>query len=92
MQLSSQFLVRLLEMINLRLGLRDGPKQLAVCSLTRHEFRDHLLNVGYLCRSLYVLEGLVDLCRVAHLFLHTLAHVSIPELLAVEILAHLKFR
>lgn len=51
---------------------------------------DHLLNISDLGGSLNVLEGLINLSRVAHFLFHALTHVGVPQFLGVEIFTHFK--
>lgn len=92
MELSAELLIRLLEVIDFRFGLRHRLQQSRVGLLTGEEFTHHFLHVGYLSCGFDVFEGFIDLGGVAHLLLHTLAHVGVPELLGVEVLTHFEFR
>jgi len=91
-ELSAELLIRLLEVIDFRFGLRHRLQQSRVGLLTSEELTHHFLHVGYLSCGFDVFEGFIDLGGVAHLLLHTLAHVGVPELLGVEVLTHFEFR
>jgi len=92
MKLCAQFFIWFFQMINFSFWLTNGLKERAVSLFTGKELPDHFLNISNLCCSLDIFESFVNLGWVSHFLLHSLAHICVPQLLSVEIFAHLELR
>jgi len=85
----AQLLIVPLELLRLPISVIDRLQQLIVGLLARQESRDEFLNVRNARGRLDLLEGLVNLLRLLHLIVHLLPHEGAPQLLDLQLVAHL---
>ena len=88
---SSQLIIIFFQLVRFAITLADIHEQLGVGLLTDQELLNHFLDIGHSSRRLNGFEGVVDLRRFSHFFLHLFPHELVPQLLYVESLPHFKF-
>ena len=89
-KLLSNLLILSAQVVQLLLIFADSLQQLGVCSLSGEELLHDLLNVRKASLGTDLLEGLLDLSRACHLFVHLGLEEGAPELLSKEVLVHLQ--
>ena len=91
LQFGSQLLIVFLQGVDLGLTRRDSLEEGCVSLFFSLEPTYHSLHISHTCVCLDLLESLVNAARVLHLFVHLSLHEVVPQLVDVQIVAHLEF-
>ena len=90
LEFGGQLLVVLFQGVDLCLTRRDSLEESCISLLSGLEPTYHRLHISHTCVCLDLLKSFVDATRVLHLFVHLSLHEVVPELVDVQVIAHLE--